>query len=75
MCIARALVRNPSIIIAYEPTASLDKENAFIIIKHLKEINKTSSIILASHDDNIINVCDRVYSINNKRLELKTNNI
>lgn len=74
VCIARALVGNPSIIIADEPTASLDKENASIIIRYLKEINKTSSIILASHDDNIINVCDKVYSINNKRLELKTNN-
>lgn len=75
VCIARALIGNPSIIIADEPTASLDKENTAIIIRYLKEINKTSSIILASHDDNIINVCDRVYSINNKRLELKTNNI
>lgn len=74
VCIARALVGNPSIIIADEPTASLDKENTSIIIRYLKEINKTSSIILASHDDNIINVCDKVYSINNKRLELKTNN-
>ncbi|RXJ87146.1 ABC transporter ATP-binding protein [Arcobacter sp. CECT 8985] len=49
--IARALVMNPSIILADEPTANLDKHNSLIFIdmlKKLKKLNKT--VIVATHD-------------------------
>jgi putative ABC transport system ATP-binding protein len=56
LAIARALAGNPSIIIADEPTASLDKKNAESIIALLKELNEESgvTIVLASHDPFII---------------------
>ncbi len=60
VCIARALVTKPLIVIADEPTTSLDRENTDIIINYLKEINKTSTIILASHDDRVIENCDKI---------------
>ena len=60
VCIARALVTKPLLVIADEPTASLDRENTDIIINYLKEINKTSTIILASHDDRVIENCDKI---------------
>ncbi len=50
--IARALVNNPEIIIADEPTANLDKNNSLYFIetmKKLKALGKT--IIIATHDD------------------------
>ncbi|MBR8461333.1 ABC transporter ATP-binding protein [Campylobacter sp. faydin G-140] len=49
--IARALVMQPNIILADEPTANLDKENSLIfidMIKKFKELNKT--LIIATHD-------------------------
>ena len=56
VAIARALAGDPSLIIADEPTASLDRKNAGLIIELLKELNEESgvTIVLASHDPVII---------------------
>jgi len=69
--IARALVNNPSIILADEPTANLDKENSlkFVeILKKLKELKKI--VIVATHDtvfDNLPFV-DKYVNITNGEL-------
>ena len=53
--IARAIVANPPIIIADEPTANLDKANAKIVFELLKKKNKLgSTIIMSTHDPNFI---------------------
>ena len=53
--IARALLNNPEIILADEPTGNLDPEKSEKIIKLLKQINeKGTTIIIASHDYSII---------------------
>jgi putative ABC transport system ATP-binding protein len=56
LAIARALAGSPSLIIADEPTASLDRKNAESIIGLLKELNEELGItvVLASHDSMII---------------------
>ena len=56
LAIARALAGNPSLIIADEPTASLDRKNAISIIELLRELNDELgvTIVLASHDQMII---------------------
>ncbi len=52
LAIARALAGNPSLIVADEPTASLDRKNAESIIELLKELNAEFgvSVVIASHD-------------------------
>tara|TARA_B100001287_G_scaffold231531_1_gene202384 strand:- start:65 stop:748 length:684 start_codon:yes stop_codon:yes gene_type:complete len=53
--IARALLNDPEIILADEPTGNLDPEKSEKIIKLLKKINeKGTTIIIASHDYSII---------------------
>ena len=53
--IARAILKNASIIYADEPTASLDSENRQIVIKLLKECALNGAIvILATHDDRLV---------------------
>ncbi len=56
LAIARALAGNPSLIVADEPTASLDRKNAESIIELLRELNDEFgvTIVLASHDPMII---------------------
>lgn len=54
-CIARALVKDPDIILADEPTGNLDPVTSFELIKLLEEVNREgTTIIMASHDYNLI---------------------
>ena len=63
LAIARALYNNPAIVLADEPTASLDSDRAFevvdLLLKECKEKNK--SIIMVTHDNRMIEKCDHVY--------------
>ena len=63
VAIARSLYNEPSIILADEPTASLDSDRAFevvdILAKETKEKNKAT--IMVTHDQRLIEACDRVY--------------
>jgi len=55
VCIARALINEPEIILADEPTGNLDPETSAEIIKLLHDISKTgTSVIIATHNHNMI---------------------
>ena len=63
LSIAIALYNDPAIILADEPTASLDSDRAFEVVdllsKECREKNK--SIIMVTHDNRMIEKCDHVY--------------
>ena len=63
LAIARALYNNPAIILADEPTASLDSDRAFEVVDLLsKECRaKNKSIMMVTHDNRMIEKCDHVY--------------
>lgn len=62
IAIAKAMYNDPTIILADEPTASLDSERAFevvdILAKEAKEKNK--AIIMVTHDHRMLDHCDRI---------------
>lgn len=70
--IARAFMNNPSIILADEPTASLDSKRAFevvqLIAKETKLRNKAA--IMVTHDERMLEYCDKVYRMEDGRLSL-----
>jgi cell division transport system ATP-binding protein len=54
--IARAIVNNPSIVIADEPTGNLDPRNSEEIMEVLEAINRRgTTVIVATHDKDIVN--------------------
>jgi len=54
-CIARALIKDPEIILADEPTGNLDPVTSFELIKLLEEINSEgTAVLMASHNYNLI---------------------
>ena len=66
IAIARALINNPDIILADEPTGSLDTENAKIIFKILFNLkNKNRIIIFATHNRYFANMADCKIIMNN----------
>ena len=70
VCIARAIVKNPELILADEPTGNLDPAAAHKILKILEQINKEgTTIIMATHNYKLIS--DKDYRL----IELKEGNL
>lgn len=71
VAIACALYHEPDIILADEPTASLDTERAFEVVQLLaKEAkDKQKGIIMVTHDERLLSYCDRVIRISDGQME------
>jgi putative ABC transport system ATP-binding protein len=70
VAIARALATEPQIILADEPTAALDKERSYSVVKMLKKIavEQNVAIIMVTHDEDMLPLCDRILSIKDKKV-------
>jgi len=69
--IARALIKRPQLVIADEPSASLDHKHAHASLMLMHELNEQhgASFIIASHDAFVIEHCDRTVDLLDGRLE------
>ena len=71
--IARAVYQNPKILILDEATSELDEINETKIINNLKNHFKKKTIILTTHNQNILKFCDQIININNGVIEITNN--
>ncbi len=71
LALARALYKEPKVLIMDEPTSALDKKTESIFIDSLKKIKGTLTIVLITHKDNILNSCDKVIRLNDKEIDLR----
>lgn len=68
--IGRAIISNPSIMLADEPTGNLDSKNSAEIVDLLKMFNKTynQTLIVITHDERIALQADRIITIEDGRI-------
>ena len=70
IAIARALYSNPQILFLDEATNSLDKDTEKEFFKIIKSLKGKKTVIIISHDLNLLEDCDRIFNIYNNNLEL-----
>ena len=63
VAIARAMMNNPKVLFADEPTASLDHENAYLVMDRLREYAKERLVIVITHDHSILRDTDMTVEI------------
>ena len=67
--LARAMMPNPDVILADEPTGNLDPENALEVCRHLKKFQeKGGTVVFVTHGDAASSFATRTISLNNGRL-------
>lgn len=67
--IARALYKDPQIIFFDEFTSSLDLKTEDKILNTINAIKKNKTIIIISHRESSLKVCDNIYEINRKKIQ------
>jgi putative ABC transport system ATP-binding protein len=70
VAIARALVNEPQIILADEPTASLDKQSGRDVVDIMRRLAKEHhcTVFLVTHDNRILDIADRILDLEDGRL-------
>jgi ABC-type multidrug transport system fused ATPase/permease subunit len=66
--IARALYRNPSLLVLDEATNSLDADTERAIVDTVVRNRGSRTLVIVAHGDSVIGACDRVYEMRNGRL-------
>lgn len=70
--IARALVNDPNVILADEPTASLDTKRAHEVVNLISQEVKSrkKAAVMVTHDERMLSYCDKVYRMEDGKLSL-----
>ncbi len=64
IAIARALITNPKVILADEPTGALDSQTSLEMIDLFKEVNRSGmTIVIVTHEHSVANACQRIINI------------
>ena len=68
--IARALFRKSKILIMDEATSSLDLKTRDKILSNIKENFQNLTMIIISHDEKVFSICDKIYKLDDGKVEL-----
>lgn len=72
--IALAMILKPKVLLADEPTASLDSKKAYEVAQLLRDLAKqfNTTVIMVTHDTRLIDYCDRILEMEDGKLVEKT---
>lgn len=69
VCIARALINDPQIVLADEPTGNLDAENEGLVLRQLRELHAQGrTIIMVTHDPAVARLADRLLELHHGKI-------
>jgi putative ABC transport system ATP-binding protein len=70
VAVARALVGNPDVVFADEPTAALDRESGATVVNMLKKLGQVrgTTTVMVTHDNRILDLADRVVTLEDGRI-------
>ena len=70
VAIARALIHQPPIVLADEPTASLDRKTGREVVNLIQKLSRQSgsTIVLVTHDNRILDIADRIVNMEDGRI-------
>lgn len=69
LCLARALVLEPTVVVLDEPTSALDVKSEVAVQESLRELAGRSIVFLVAHRLSTLTICDRVMVVNGGRVE------
>jgi putative ABC transport system ATP-binding protein len=69
--IARALVNNPSLVLADEPTGNLDSSSSLVVMDTFRELveERNVSVVMVTHNLELMKYCDRIIKLRDGKLE------
>ncbi|WP_444960270.1 ABC transporter ATP-binding protein [Nocardiopsis sp. M1B1] len=64
VALARVLVKQPSLVLADEPTGALDHDNGAMVVEVLRQMSREGcAVVIATHDDAVRDACDAAFDV------------
>jgi ATP-binding cassette, subfamily B, bacterial len=69
LCLARALLRDPQVIVLDEPTSALDGKSEALVTQTLHELHGDVTLVIVAHRMSTLEICDRIMVISDGQLQ------
>jgi len=68
VALARLMVKQPTLVLADEPTGALDSANSAMVVNVLREMSEQGcAVVIATHNDGVRDACDLVFDVHEQR--------